>query len=151
MEEFETANNLNPSFALGQFAQAFAMMHVGDNERSNQILDGARRLSPYDPMSYAMLGVQAVNHAMLGHYDDAADLSVRGASLLAFYCQMFPVIAAYCNVLAGRDDVADKYFTELRDTRPGYDSSDYFRAFPHQRDEDVAKITSAFKALDQIH
>ena len=71
--------------------------------------------------------------------------------MLAWYCQMFPVIAAYCNVLAGRDDVADKYFTELRDTRPGYDSSDYFRAFPHQRDEDVAKITSAFEALDQIH
>ncbi len=151
VQEFEIANNLNPSFALGQFAQAFAMMHVGDNERSNQILDGARRLSPYDPMSYAMLGVQAVNNAMLGRYDDAADLSVRGASLLAFYCQMFPVIAAYCNVLAGRDDVADKYFTKLRDTRPGYDSSDYFRAFPHQRDEDVAKITSAFEALDQIH
>ncbi len=51
VQEFEIANSLNPSFALGQFAQAFAMMHVGDNERSNQILDSARRLSPYDPMS----------------------------------------------------------------------------------------------------
>ncbi len=151
VEEFEIANNLNPSFALGQFAQAFAMMHVGDNDRSNQILDNARRLSPYDPMSYAMLGVQAVNNAMLGHYDDAADLSVRGARLLAWYCQMFPVIAAYCNVLAGRNDVAGKYFTQLRDTRPDYNSTDYFRAFPHQRDEDVMKITDAFEALDQIH
>ena len=149
--EFEIANKLNPNFAPGQFAQAFAMMHVGDNERSNQILDGARRLSPYDPMSYAMLGVQAVNNAMLDRYDDAADLSVRGAGLLAFYCQMFPVIAAYCNVLADREDVAGKYFTELRDSRPGYNSSDYFRAFPHQRDEDIVKITGAFEALDQIH
>lgn len=151
VDEFEIANNLNPSFSLGQFAQAFAMMHVGDNERSNQLLDGARRLSPYDPMSYAMLGVQAVNNAMIGRYDDAADLSVRGARLLAWQCQMFPVIAAYCNVLAGRDDVAGKYFSKLRDSRPGYNSDDYFRAFPHQRDEDVTKITTAFEALDQIH
>jgi len=151
VEEFEIANELNPNFALGQFAQAFAMMHVGDNERSNEILDSARRLSPYDPMSYAMLGVQAVNNAMLGRYDDAADLSVRGAGLLTFYCQMFPVIAAYCNVLAGRDDVAGKYFTKLQDTRPGYSSSDYFRAFPHQRDADVAKISNAFAKLNKLH
>ncbi len=151
VQEFEIANNQNPSFALGQFAQAFAMMHVGDNERSNQILDNARRLSPYDPMSYAMLGVKAVNHAMLGHHEKAADLSVRGAALLAFYCQMFPVIAAYCNVLAGREGVAAKYYSELQESRPGYNSNDYFRAFPHQRDEDISKITTAFEALDQIH
>ena len=127
------------------------MMHVGDSERSNQILENARRLSPYDPMSYAMLGVQAVNNAMLGRYEDAAVLSVRGAALLAFYCQMFPVIAAYCNVLAGRDDVAGKYFNELQESRPGYSSEDYFRAFPHQRDEDIAKISGAFEELHKIH
>jgi TolB-like protein len=149
--EFEVANSLNPSSSLGQFAQAFAMMHLGDNERSNKLLDSARRLSPYDPMSYAMLGVQAVNNAMLGHYDDAADLSVKGAGLLAWQCQMFPVIAAYCNVLAGRNDVAGMYFKQLQDTRPGYDKTDYFRAFPHQRDEDITKITTAFEALNQIH
>ncbi len=151
VQEFEIANTLNPNFALGQFAQGFAMMHIGDHERSNQILDGARRLSPYDPMSYAMLGVQAVNNAMLDRFDDAADLSVRGAALLAFYCQMFPVIAAYCNVLAGRDDVAGKYFAELQESRPGYNSDDYFRAFPHQRDEDVSKIMGAFEVLNRIH
>ena len=149
--EFEIANELNPNFALGRFAQAFAMMHLGDNERSNQILDDARRLSPYDPMSYAMLGVQAINNAMLGRYDDAADLSVKGAGLLTFYCQMFPVIAAYCNVLAGRNDTAKTYFTKLQDSRPGYSSSDYFRAFPHQRDADIEKISDAFAKLDKLH
>lgn len=82
---------------------------------------------------------------MLDRHDDAADLSVRGAALLASYCQMFPIIAAYCNVLAGRDDIAGKYFSELRESRPGYSSSDYFRAFPHQRDADITKITDAFR------
>lgn len=149
--EFEIANALNPSFSIGKFAQAFAMMHLGDNEGSNRMLESARRLSPYDPMTYAMLGVQAINTAMLGQYDDAADLSVKGAGLQAWQCQMFPVVAAYCNVLAGRDDLARKYFKQLRDTRPGYTQTDYFRAFPHQRDEDVIKITSAFETLNKIH
>jgi len=151
VQELDVANELNPNFALGQFAQAFAMMHIGYNERSNDLLERARRLSPYDPMSYAMLGVQAVNFAMMDDYDRAADLSVRGAALLAFYCQMFPVFAAYCNVLAGRDDIAGKYYAKLQDSRPGYCSDDYFRAFPHQRDEDVARISSAFESLDRIH
>jgi hypothetical protein len=102
-------------------------------------------------MSYAMLGVQAVNNAMLDRYDDAAELSVRGAALLVFYCQMFPVIAAYCNILAGRDDIAGQYFAELQETRPGYNRDDYFRAFPHQRERDIARISDAFDALDRIH
>ncbi|MDX1405397.1 MAG: winged helix-turn-helix domain-containing protein [Woeseiaceae bacterium] len=149
--EFEIANDLNPNFALGQFAQAFALMHIGENESSNRILDGARRLSPYDPMSYAMLGIQAVNHAMLDRYETAADLSVRGARLLVHFCQMFPVIAAYCNVLAGRQQAARKYFAELQSSRPGYNSNDYFRAFPHQLDRDILKITEAFNTLEDLH
>jgi hypothetical protein len=50
-----------------------------------------------------------------------------------------------------RDDIAGKYFSELRESRPDYSSTDYFRAFPHQRDADITKITDAFRALDQIH
>ena len=147
VREYEISNQLNPNFALGQFSQAFAMMHVGDFEKSNELLEKARRRSPYDTMTYAMLGVQAVNCAMLEDYDRAADLSVRGAKLLAFYCQMFPVIAAYCNALAGRDADAARYYRELQASRPGYGEEDYFRAFPHQRGEDIARISGALEKL----
>jgi len=151
VHEFEIANDLNSNFALGIFAEAFAMMHIGDNEKSNSLLENAHRLSPYDTMTYAILGVKAINNAMLGRYDTAADLSVRGAKLLTFYCQMFPVFAAVCNVMAGRDDIAGRYFSTLRESRPKYSSSDYFRAFPHQRDTDIARISNAFETLEQIH
>ncbi len=149
--EFEIATDVNPNFALAIFARAFAMMHVGDCEKSNTLLQDAHRLSPYDTMTYAMLGVMAVNNAMLDEHDTAADLSVRGAKLLTFYCQMFPVFAAICNTMAGRDDVAQRYFSTLRESKPTYCSSDYFRAFPHQRDQDVAKISQAFESLERMH
>lgn len=151
VHEFDIAIDLNPNFALGMFAQAFAMMHVGDNEKSNALLENAHRLSPYDTMTYAILGVRAINNALLGRVDDAADISVRGAKLLTFYCQMFPVFAAVCNTMAGRDEVAARYFSELRQSRPGYNAEDYFRAFPHQREQDVSSISRAFDALERVH
>lgn len=147
----EVATELNPNFAFGKFAHAFSMMHLGESERSNGIIESARRLSPYDPMSYAMLGVQAINNALLGDHDQAADISIRGAALQAWRCQMFPVIAAVCNVLADRDDVARDHYRKLLDERPGYGTDDWFRAFPLQRDKDVEMINGAFESLRKLH
>ena len=151
MLEFELSTDLNPNFAFGKFAQAFAMMHVGENKRSNAILRDARRLSPYDPMSYAMLGVQAINHALLGEFDEAAAVSIRGSSLQAWRCQMFPAIAALCHALSGDEATAREYYTRLLEQRPGYGSDDFFRAFPLQRDEDSETVESAFRTLRNLH
>lgn len=151
VQEFELSNDLNPNFAFGHFSQAFAMMHSGDHEQSNKIIEKARRLSPYDPMSYAMHGVKAINHAMIGDYERAADVSARGADLLAWKCQMFPIIAAICNALAGRNDVAHSHFQKLLQERPTYGADDYFRAFPHQSDGDIQTINNAFESLRNMH
>lgn len=147
LQEFEISIELNPNFSFGKFAQAFAMMLHGEHEASNEIIASARRLSPFDPMSYAMLGVEATNRALLGEVKRAAELSVRGAGLQAFKCQMFPVIAAVCNSLAGRKKLAATYYRQLQQSRPGYTESDYFRAFPHQHESDAATIGCAFDAM----
>ena len=147
----ETANELNPNFSFGKFAQAFSMMHLGKSEESNAIIDSARRLSPYDPMSYAMLGVRAINCALLGDYDQAADVSIRGAELQAWRCQMFPVIAAVCNALAGREEAASEHYLQLQKDRPGYDVEDYLRAFPLQHQADIDTMSAAFDSLRKLH
>lgn len=151
VQEFEIANVLNPNFSFGQFAQAFAMMLLGDAERSNQIIEKAHRLSPFDPMTYAMLGVEATNCALLGEYERAAEKSIRGAGLLAWRCQMFPVIAALCNSLAGNHGVARQHYRQLLRDRPAYSDEDYFRAFPHQSDASRSMISSAFESLRELH
>ena len=151
VQEFEISNELNPNFAFGQFAQAFATMLLGNNEHSNEIIERAHRLSPFDPMSYAMIGVQATNYALMGDHERAADLSVRGASLQAWKCQMFPVIAAVCNSLAGRDAAAQEHYQQLLRDRPDYDADDYFRAFPHQAAGNIETISVAFDSLRGFH
>ena len=147
VKELEMSTDLNPNFAFGLFSQAFTMMLLGDHERSNEIIAKARRLSPYDPMSYAKLGIQSLNLALLGDVDRAADVSGRGAGLQAIRCQMFPAISALCNALAGRGRTAADYYRQLLSDRPGYRPDDYFRAFPHRREADVETISQAFAYL----
>src|SRR5690606_2609872 len=74
-KELEAATGLNPSFALGQYSPSFALLHTGSNERSLDAVDLARRLSPFDPMTFAMFACRAQNLAMLGRVADAAELS----------------------------------------------------------------------------
>src|SRR3546814_6950391 len=56
--ELGAATALNPSFAVGQYTLGFALMQAGDTVRAIEMADKARRLSPYDPMSFAMIGVR---------------------------------------------------------------------------------------------
>ena len=150
-ESFEISNQLNPNFSFGKFAHAFVLMLLGQNAASNEVIDSARRLSPFDPMSYAMLGVQATNLALLDELDNAASISVRGAGLQAWKCQMFPVIAAVCNLLAGNEEVARQHYERLLNDRPDYDAQDYFRAFPHQSANNIATLQGAFDSLRRFH
>ena len=52
--ELTTATDLSPSFAVGQYTLGFALMHTGGTAHSIERADKARRLSPYDPISFAM-------------------------------------------------------------------------------------------------
>ena len=148
--EYELANRINPSFAFGLFSQGFAAMLNGQHGESNGLVDKARRLSPFDPMSYAKLGVRSLSLAMLGEYEQAADMSIQGAGVQAIKCQMFPAIAAICNVLAERNELASNFYERLLEERPGYEISDYLRAFPHRQDKDVALIENAFESLRKL-
>src|SRR3546814_9290793 len=62
--ELGAATALNPSFAVGQYTLGFALMQAGDTVRAIEMADKARRLSPYDPMSFAMIGVRGFRLAL---------------------------------------------------------------------------------------
>lgn len=56
--ELSATTDLNPSFAVGQYTLGFALLHAGETVRSIERADKARRLSPYDPLRFAMIGVR---------------------------------------------------------------------------------------------
>ncbi|HEY8510241.1 MAG TPA: winged helix-turn-helix domain-containing protein [Steroidobacteraceae bacterium] len=149
VDELETAVQLNPSSAVGQYSLAYALMQTGASRRSNEIVDKARRLSPYDAMTFAMYAVRAQNLAVLGRYADAATFATRAARQPNAHYQVL-AIAAYCNMLAENLDAARSFYQELRSVRPRYAIADFFRAFRHQPRENAALIAGAFRQLERF-
>ncbi len=146
IEEIGHSIELSPSFAIGHYSSAFARMLSGDHAGSASAVRVARRLSPYDIMSFAMLALEAFDAALAGRVEQAAILADRAARQPNAHYHIF-AIAAFCNSLAGRDDIAREYVQRLAKAHPGYRISDYFRAFPYRTDELKGQIHREFRKL----
>lgn len=133
IDEVDIAINLNPNFAQAYYSLGLLHFLQGRPEASSEPLATAMRLSPLDPLGYAVVATQAANAAFEGRYDDAADLADKAAHHRnAHYHIAF--IAAYCNALAGRQENASKHLARLKAERPGYTAQSYLSALPVQDD-----------------
>ncbi|MEZ5816853.1 MAG: winged helix-turn-helix domain-containing protein [Hyphomicrobiaceae bacterium] len=131
IEQIEQSVTLNPNFAIGHYSVAFAKALARQNEQSDVSVALARRLSPYDLMSFAMLATQALNATLLGRFDEGAQMADRAVRQGNAHYHIL-AIAAFCNALAGRNDVARRYLARLAEVHPGYRIGDYLRAFPYK-------------------
>lgn len=149
IRELSTSTALNPSFAVGQYTLGFALMHAGDLARSIEMADRARRLSPYDPLSFAMIGVRGFSLALAGEYDEAAKLMALAIREPNAHYHMV-AMAAVCDSLAGNDDAARRDLRRLLAAKPGYAVGDFLRAFQFQRPADTKLIGTAFRRLARL-
>lgn len=137
LQEFELATSLNPSFAIGQYSVGFARSMSGRTAPSDDALATARRLSPIDPMRFAMLATHAFNCAISGRHARASDLAQLASVQPNAHVHIIAVAAA-CSALAGRRTSAEKHVARLRRVRPEYSSAEFFDAFPFQSPDHVA-------------
>jgi TolB-like protein/DNA-binding winged helix-turn-helix (wHTH) protein/Flp pilus assembly protein TadD len=149
VDELEMSVQLNPSSAVGQYTLAYGLMQIGEAPRSNDIVAKARRLSPYDAMTFAMYAVRAQNFAFLGRYPEAATFATRAARQPNSHYQVV-AIAAFCNMLAGRTDTARQFYSQLLATRPGYGADDYLKAFNHRPDRNSTLVRKTFGQLEAL-
>lgn len=147
--ELSTSTDLNPSFAVGQYTLGFALMHTGDTVHSIERADKARRLSPYDPMSFAMIGVRGFSLALTGKYAQAAKLMTLSVQQPNAHYHMV-AMAAVCDVLAGNKDAARRGRARLLDARPGYGVNEFLRAFQFQQPVHRKLMDKAFRRLGQL-
>jgi TolB-like protein len=144
--ELTASAALNPSFAVGQYTLGFALMHAGDLTQSIAMADKARRLSPYDPMSFAMIGVRAFSLGMAGEFEQAAQLMATSIRQPNAHYHMV-AMAAVCDALAGHEETARRDLRRLQQARPGYGLTDFLRAFPFQQPAHTRLIARAFDDL----
>ena len=147
--ELRAATALNPSFAVGQYTLGFALMQAGDTACSIEMADKARRLSPYDPMSFAMIGVRGFSLALNGQYDQAAELMALAVRQPNAHYHI-SAMAAVCDVLAGDETAARRNLGRLLQARPEYGASDFLRAFQFQKPAHTRLIDGAFQRLHRL-
>jgi DNA-binding SARP family transcriptional activator len=131
--ELEQAINLSPNFALGHYTLAFVNSQTGDPKAAISSSDYSRRLSPFDPLLFGMLGARAMALVRLGRFEEAADWAVKAASRPNAHPHIL-AIAAYSLALAGSLDQARAWAATLHRAHPGYGIADFVKAFrfdPH--------------------
>jgi TolB-like protein/Flp pilus assembly protein TadD len=149
VDELEVSVQLNPSSAVAQYSLSYALMQLGAPDRSIEIVGRARRLSPFDPMTFAMFGVRAQNLSFLGRYDESATFASRAAHQPNAHYHVVAV-AAYCNLLANRIGTATELFQRVKSIRPDYSIEDFLRAFRLQKSTQIDLTRRAFRELAAI-
>ena len=126
--ELERAIDLSPNFALGHYNLAFVHATAGDARAAIEWSDQSRRLSPFDPLLFGMLGARAMALARLGEFDEAAGWAVKAAARPNAHVHI-QAIAAYTLALAGSVEQARVYAAGLRRSMPRYGIADFLAAF----------------------
>jgi len=125
----ERSTSLCPNYAQGLYARAWTESMAGTALQARAHLDLSMRLSPLDPLYYAMLSARGLTHITLGEDQEAADWAERGARAPGAHA-LIAMIAASASQLAGREDSARAWADDVRRRSPQLTGADFFRAFP---------------------
>jgi TolB-like protein len=125
----ERSTALSPNYAQGLYARAWTEALAGQPLESRGHVDHAMRLSPLDPMYYAMLGTRAFTHLALGEDDEAARWAERAARAPGAHV-LIAMIAAAMQALAGDDARAAAWAADVRGRNGTLRREDFFRSFP---------------------
>ena len=128
LRELQTCVSLSPNFALGHYTLGFVHGQSGDARAAIACTDYSRRLSPFDPLMFAMFATRAIALVRLGQYEEALDWAMRGAARPNAHVHV-RAIAASCLALNGRFDEARALVAAVRQSAPHYRLEDFFRAF----------------------
>ncbi|TGD74354.1 transcriptional regulator [Mangrovimicrobium sediminis] len=125
----ERATSLCPNYAQGLYAKAWTESMAGAAPDAIANLDLSMRLSPLDPLYYAMLSARGLTHITLGQDQEAADWADRGARAPGAHVLIAMIAAVACH-LAGQDGRARAWVEDVRRRMPQVTSDDFFRSFP---------------------
>lgn len=142
----ERATTLSPNYAQGMYALAWTNTIAGAGLDGRGQIDMAMRLSPLDPLYYAMLGARGFTHIAQGEYVEALEWTERAARAPGAHVFM-AVLAAAAQALAGDRTRAAAWAAEVRERGPLLTSDDFFRGYPVQAEPMRTRIADALQEL----
>lgn len=142
----ERATALSPNYAQGIYARAWTETLAGRGLEGRAHVDLAMRLSPLDPLFYAMLGTRAFTHMAEGEEAEAASWAERAARSPGAHV-LIAMIAAVAQLLAGNEPAARVWAANVRERNPALTREDFFRAFPMKPEAMRSRVSKALARL----
>ena len=140
----ERATGMNPNYAQGFYARAWADIMADRSASGRQNIDRAISLSPIDPLLYAMLATRSVTHVLNGEYQDAADWAERAASAPGSHF-LVGAIAVAAHDLAGQHSDAVRWAANVKRRRPDASTEHFFKAFPFRKPATESRLRSSLE------
>ncbi|MFN3658271.1 MAG: winged helix-turn-helix domain-containing tetratricopeptide repeat protein [Pseudolabrys sp.] len=128
---------LNPNVAVAWYLSGFVRVFLGEPELALEHLARAMRLSPLDPLTFAMQTGCAHACMFAGRYDAAATWAQKALREQPDFMTTHRVAAA-ASALSGRTEEAHKAMTRLRQLDPALRVSNLTDQIPLHRPEDLA-------------
>jgi TolB-like protein len=138
----ERATSISPNYAQGIYARAWTETLAGRGLNGREHVDLAMRLSPLDPLYYAMLGTRAFTHMVMGEDAEAADWAERAARSPGAHV-LIALIAVAAHALAGDEIRAASWAANVRSRNPALTRFDFFRAFPMMSEATKSRVSNA--------
>lgn len=129
VEWLDQATTISPSYAQAVYSKAWAQTLSGAAEEGEKDAQLALKLSPIDPLRYAMLATCALSHVIRGNFSEAAALGERAARSPGAH-KHIAVIAAISTYLAEQQEASNRWISQVRQQIPDYCEKDFLRSFP---------------------
>lgn len=146
IEWLDRSVTTSPNFAQGFYAKAWAETLSGDPATGERDARLALRLSPLDPLRYAMIATCSLGEAIKGNYDEAATLAQRAARTPGAH-KHIAVIAAVASHLAGQAPQAAHWAASARQSDPGLTARHFLASFPFAANSSREMIERALAEL----
>jgi tetratricopeptide (TPR) repeat protein len=142
----ERSTTISPHFAQGIYARAWTETMAARSQEGRQHVDLAMRLSPLDPLYYAMLGTRAFTHLAVGEDTDAADWAEQAARSPGAHV-LIAMIAAAAHALNGDATRAAYWAANARERNAVLSRADFCRSFPMKSDAMRERVLRALGDL----
>jgi tetratricopeptide (TPR) repeat protein len=142
----ERSTTISPHFAQGIYARAWTEALASRPEEGRLHVDLAMRLSPLDPLYYAMLGTRAFTHMAVGEDAEAAEWAERAARSPGAHV-LIAMIGAAAHALNGDVARAAHWAGNVRERNASLNRGDFCRAFPMKSEQMRVRVVQALAQL----
>ncbi|HET7715217.1 MAG TPA: winged helix-turn-helix domain-containing protein [Bauldia sp.] len=142
----ERAIALSPNYAQAVYSRAWTDMILCQGEAGQQNARAAMRLSPIDPLRYAMIATDGFTQAMLGDEATGAALVDRAAREPRAHV-MIAVMAAICQVWAENEQGICYWANEIKSRDPQLTANVFLTSFPFKDGPLRERVSAALSAI----